>query len=989
MPATTAPWSQLRTLARDSLQSSLAKRSLLICGLGLALTLTLTGSPVAGQYFGKNRIQYREFDWQIYHSPHFDVYYNQADEHLLQKLVSFAESAYDELSRDFDHQIQDPTPLIVYETHSAFQQNNIILNGVPEGAQAFASPSRFRMVLPLDIPDPELLALIKHELTHIFQYHILFRGRLGAGLRGSPPTWFMEGMASYFGDDETSSDRIFMIDAVVNDRLPSVESQGGGFFAYRFGHAVFDFIEERWGREGILDFIFEFRNTIGSRVGRAIEQAFNLDAEDFDAEFRRWARKKYLPALLETGEPGDFGRPFRLDNPLIQGQEFSPAASPSGDLVAAITTDKGEVDISLFDTKNRRRIRNLTKGLDIQVREIVGQLATTGREIGSDVAFSPDGNLVAAFGRREAGRSLILIDVLHGGLAKVIDMDIEQQLSPAFSPDGQNVVFSGNRDGHFDIFQLDLETLDIKNLTNDEIYDLAPTFSPDGRWLTYTSIIGEHAQIFRLDMDQPSARFQLTEGEHNNKEAVYSTSGERIYFTSDRSGNDNIYSLDLATGQVQQYTNAVTGCDRATVLPLPEGGERLVYTGYWKGRFDLYTRDVEEPLKEVDPMPVSTAPAVTTELPRFQPDIEVAIDDQNKDDYGGFKFFLDDVENFFGFDSNQLFIGRVILNFSDMLGDRRLLADIAAVDSLSDFNVAYLDLRNRWQKSIRVFDTRFYALFRDRTNGELIRDRVYRLTGAEYSLIYPFSFHRRFEVSAGYFLRKYETFYSVEGTDGVVVPAIFPREDDFPQVSAALVSDTTIFNEWGPISGHRVRLSASFAPDLSSDDEDDLFAFGQGSILTSTVSLDARAYVPLTRRSNLAFRLFASSSDGNVPDVSFVGGLDTVRGFAFREFAGHRAFYANAELRFPLVDQLGFPGIRLEGIRGVLFVDIGGAWFPDIRQFDFYDEENDRLRDGIAAYGWGFTARLFGLALNWDFAKRTNIDISDDFETAFWIGSRF
>ena len=98
---------------------------------------------------------------------------------------------------------------------------------------------------------------------------------------------------------------MFLRDAVVNDIDPADHRSAdvAGFFAYRFGHAVFDFIEERWGKEGFLDFVYEFRNTIGSRVDRAVERAFRIDAEDFDIEFRRWLRKKYLPELVETGEP--------------------------------------------------------------------------------------------------------------------------------------------------------------------------------------------------------------------------------------------------------------------------------------------------------------------------------------------------------------------------------------------------------------------------------------------------------------------------------------------------------------------------------------------------------------------------------------------------------------------------------------------------------------------------------------------------------------
>lgn len=942
-----------------------APRTLTLVAVGLLLC-----GPLSAQQFGKNRIQYREFDWQIYHSPHFDIYYNESEEHLLQKTASFAESAYDELSRAFDFQIQEPTPLIVYATHSAFQQTNVIVNGVPEGAGAFATPSRFRMVMPLDLPDPELIALIKHELTHIFQYHILFRGKLGAGLRSAPPTWFMEGMASYFADDETPADRMFMVDAVVNDNIPSVETLGGGFFAYRFGHAVFDFIEERWGREGVLDLVYEFRNTVGSRIGRAIERSFRVDVEDFDAEFRRWARRKYLPELITTGEPADFGRPFRLGEGVGDGQELSPAASPSGDLVAAVTTDRQQVDISIFDAVRRRRLRVITPGYETQIREIVVQLLTAARSTGRDLSFSPDGNQVAVFVRREAGRSLALIDVLDGGIAKIVDMQIEQQLSPIWSPDGRTIAFSGNIDGRFDIFLLDLESLEIINLTEDEMHDESPAFSPDGRWLAYTSYVGEQAQLFQLDLADPSRRFQLTSGDWSSKEPVYSPSGKRIYYTSDRTGADNIFALDLESSTVTQYTNAVTGCDRPAVLSRPDGTEELVYTGYWNGSFDLYVTEVEEPLGTPEPVVISSLPVAMGELEVYEPSIEVAINEENIEEYGGFKFFLEDAVNFLGIDSNQLFVGRVLLSFSDFLGDRRIFANLAAVDTISDFDVTYFDLRKRQQWGVRLFDTRYYAPFFNEVTGELIdRIEIFSITGGQYIRVFPINFSNRFEIAAGYYLREYN----------VPLPGIPAVSDDFPQLDAAFVSDTAIYNAWGPIVGHRLRLSANYAPDLD-----------ESGTLNSVVELDARQYIPLTRRSNVALRFYGAATNGNRPYTLFVGGLDTIRGVRFRGLSGDRAFYANVELRFPLIDQLAFPGFRLGGIRGVLFFDLGSAYFSDSTDFDLYDSENGRLEDAIAAYGYGLSVGLFGMTMNWDFAKVTDLDTSaDGFETSFWIGTRF
>ncbi len=950
--------------------------------LGVALA---TLAPANAQYFGRNRVQYRDFDWRIYHSTHFDVYYYTAEEHQLKKAVSLAESAYDELSRVFDYQIQEPTPLIVYQTHSAFLQNNIILNGVPEGAQAFASPVLFRMVLPLDLPDAELLSLIKHELTHIFQYHILFRGKLGRGLRSSPPQWFIEGGASYFANDENAADKKYMIDAVVNDRIPSVRTQGGGFLAYRFGHAVFDFIEERWGQEAVLDLMYELRNTLGARIGRAIERTFRMDVEDFDAEFRRWARQRYLPKLLETGEPGDFGKPFRLE-PGVRGQEVSPAASPSGDLLAAVTTDKQEVDVSIFDTQKRRRLKVLTKGLDTQIKWIVAQSLTYGRRTGRDLAFSPDGNYLAAFGRRESGHSLLIIDVLNGGLDQIIDMDIEQQLAPAWHPDGRHIAFSGNKNGQFDIFVIDTETFQIENITNDELHSSGPVFSPDGRWLFYSAVVGEYDQIFRLDLENPDRRFQETHGEWNSKEPVFSADSQRIYFASDRGGVvDNIYGYDLTTGELRQYTNSVTGCDQPTVLPLPEGGERLVYTGYWKGKFSLYTTDVEEPIGEPVQLELATQPAVMAELERFEPDIEVTIDEDNQDVYGGKKFFLEDIRGTAGIEVNGLFVGRAIVLFSDYLGDRRIIGDISAYDSLSDFSVTYVDMSDRWQWSGRVFNQRVQQFFRDQSDpfGRIRSITLYVLAGAEYTLAYPFSTKNRFEVTGGAYYRDYRfDFTRFDPNSGQVVIIIPQREDTFPMVTASLVRDSAIFNQWGAYNGQRVRLSASYAANIDKSEGE------QGSLFTN-VSLDARQYVALGRRSNFAFRFIGSWSNGEVPNVFFTGGWDTIRGYEPNEFSGFRGFYANAELRFPLIDQLAFPGFRIQGVRGILFFDVGAAWFPDLTDFSFY--EDGQLQTPVAAYGFGVSVNLFGLPLNWDFARKTKFADNEpsSFETQFWIGYRF
>ena len=955
----------------------------------LALASLLGALPAAAQFapgpqyggrgFGKNKVQYRDFDWKIYHSIHFDVYYYTAEEDLLAKVVSFAVSAYDRLSRDFGFQIQEPTPLIFYESHAAFEQNNIILNFIPEGVGAFATPVRFRMVLPVDLPDRELMNLIEHELTHIFQYHILFRTSLGKALTANPPTWLVEGMASYMAKDETARDLMFLRDAAVNDIIPPITQwQGGGFFAYRIGHAVLDYIEETYGRDGFMDFLFEYRNTIGSDVGKAVERAFGVDPEDFDTDFRRWLRRKYLPALLATGEPRDFGRPFRVERG-IPSQELSPAASPSGDLVAAFSTERGNIDISLFDAKNRRHLRNLTRGFVRDYQYLVGQELTIGRVLGNDIDFSPDGNTIAAFAKRERSRALFLIDVLTGNVRRRYDLDqVDQHLSPAFSPDGRTVAFQAVAGGQFDIYMLDLESGALTNFTNDEIYDGAPVYSPDGSYLVVVSEVEEGAKLFRIPIDDPGRRFQLTYGESDENDPVFSPTGRRLYFTSDRGdGIENIWGLDFDSGELTQYTNAVTGCFMPTVLRQADGTERLVYNAMWKGRFDLYVTDAPEPVGPPEQSQIAALPAAAEELPRFQPDIQVPIDDANKEDYGGFKMFLEDAQSFVGVNTDQTLVGRVVLSFTDYLGDKRLIADLSSVESFSDFEITYIDLSDRLQWQIAVFDYRDFYLEQSFV-GQIERDRQrISTTGALAGLIYPASFKTRFEIGAGYMVQKADILIAENPNTGEQLFAEF--DSDFPFLYGAFTNDTTVFGSGGPVSGRRLRLDSQWAPDL--DDS---------GTLNTSADLDLRQYIPLTRRSNFALRLFAGASEGNQRIPIYFGGLDTVRGFEFREFNGDRGFFVNAEFRFPLIDVLQTPVLGFQGIRGVVFFDVGGAWYSDFEEFDLWDSDQSQFADARASYGFGFTIRFLGLPLNWDFAKQYRFEGAEEgYATAFWIGTRF
>src|SRR6266542_4125068 len=163
------------------------------------------------------------------------------------------------------------------------------------------------------------------------------------------------------------------------------------------------------------------------------------------------------------------------------------------------------------------------------------------------------------------------------------------------------------------------------------------------------------------------------------------------------------------------------------------------------------------------------------------------------------------------------------------------------------------------------------------------------------------------------------------------------RSDNYPIVGLAFVGDTTLYQEWGPLSGRRYRFSASWAPDLKKGQIDpNTGEPANSSTLTQDFSVDLRHYFKITARSLFAVRLFGARSTGNFPSVYYFGGLDTLRGLDFREQIGNTLAFANFEFRFPLIDFLAFPVGGFRNIRGHFFLDIGGAALKN-QKFRFWD----------------------------------------------------
>jgi hypothetical protein len=176
----------------------------LVTPLVLALAAAAVhDTSLSAQYFGRNKVQYETFDFQVLRTENFDVYYYPSEQVATRDAARMAERWYSRLSRIIDHRFENRQPLVLYGSHPEFQQTVTTGGEIGEGTGGFTEAFKRRVVMPLAGSYEETDHVLGHEMVHAFQYDIAGFGRGGAGgleaaaRRLSVPLWFTEGMAEY------------------------------------------------------------------------------------------------------------------------------------------------------------------------------------------------------------------------------------------------------------------------------------------------------------------------------------------------------------------------------------------------------------------------------------------------------------------------------------------------------------------------------------------------------------------------------------------------------------------------------------------------------------------------------------------------------------------------------------------------------------------------------------------------------------------------
>jgi Tol biopolymer transport system component len=976
-------------------------RAVLLGGLLLAAALPAQAQLIP--YYGKNKVKYDNFAWRVYKSPHFEIYYYPEFEQHLARISSYLESAYEKLSAGLKHEMSSPIPAILYMTHSEFEQTNLNPGFLPEEVLAFAEPGRGRLTLPIDEPPDKLMGLIQHEMTHIFAFDIIPRAMI---IQRNIPLWIDEGLADYFRGIWDPLDLMMVRDAAVTEQIPRLSRAAfeplSGRLVYNLGHACFEFIEARYGKEGIRQFLYTLRKGIlGGKVEEIYQQAFRISPEDFDQAFSKWLQERFKP-FRDKERPSDYGKKLSPDpekTPYTQVFAFAP--SPTGEVIAAVTANRneGQADIVLLSARDGTVIRNLTKshtGSDFESLSFNDDFVA-----GRSISFDPKGDTVAFFGRTGKRRSLLLVSVIDGSLKRKVSITQDQAQAPCLLPDGKHALFEGLREGISDIWMVDLETGVARNLTNDEFYDANPQVSSDGKTVVYTRRISGHDKVFSFALDDPSHKTQLTFGPFDDETPILSSDGTLVFYASTE--EDDIYnlrSLDLRTGAVKQYSDVLGG--NMAPAPLPgRGSDRLAFISYLKNEYNLHTKDTIEPLKEIE----QDVRVASEGVAEFQPDVVHQVVPENKRKKRTFEGLR--LENRppidLGVTSGGDFFGGTQVGLTDILGDHNFQFTILSVRGFRIYEGVYINLQKRFHYGINAFDqTQFFYPYYYIPTTSFSRDGVLATSRYRGGLLigqYPLDKFRRLEMSAGVVdLRQqyddpaYQQY--VEQQAAALGQPFFLYNGTYVPFAGRLTEETTKFASFGPLQGRTFSVGFEAAPRIGN------------TLQRYTLDGDLRKYLRLGSTDMLlAFRLRGFYSRGDNPSIFYFGGNNELRGYPYLSFSGNQGFFGNVEVRFPIVNLAATPIGLLGPIRGTFFFDVGAAHYKG-QEYDFATTKAGvsyvddpifgtpvsgfRLVDGRASFGFGLQAFVLGYPLHFDWSKLTDLKVvSDTTQFDFWIGFDF
>ena len=512
-----------------------------------------------------------------------------------------AESSLVRIVDNVGYSIKNRIPILVFNSHNEFQQNNAIDEYMPEGVGGVTELFKNRIIVPFEGDYEKFRHVIHHELLHAYMNDLYYGGSIqniiSSNIQLQFPLWFSEGMAEYQSlDGMDKANDMFIRDAVLYDYMPPLDYIGG-YLSYRGGQSFFSWLADEYGSEKIGDLMVQIK-ALGD-VDEGFRDVYSMGTEKLSEKWHKYLKQTYWPDINTRQELNDFA--LRLTD-AREGDGFyntAPAISPNGDKVVFISNRNDYFEVFISDIKSGQVIKKLISGNNTADFEELHLLAP-------GLCWSPSGRKIAIAVKSGDKDAIYIIDA-YSEDETVLPVKFEGIFSLDWHPDNSSIVMRADNNKQSDIYVYNLKTKKLTQITNDVFTDLDPKWSKDGTKIFFSSDRGIYT-----DLKSIPASFDISDYDYNDKDlyvydmptgnvrrlthdkystessVVTSPDGRKFLYISNRNGIDNIWLRDLDSSKDRPLTNSL---DPIGQLSLSKDGKRLVFSSLNKGGYDIFYID--------------------------------------------------------------------------------------------------------------------------------------------------------------------------------------------------------------------------------------------------------------------------------------------------------------------------------------------------------------------------------------------------------------
>ncbi len=518
--------------------------------------------------FGKNRIQYRPFKWQVLTSQNFEVYFYEGGQQTATLAAQLAESDFDRVTEILGYSPFSRTKIFVYTSTQDLNQSNVGLNLSSEREIKEENLAKSRIEIAYSGNSISFKKDLIHEISHVFVHDMLYGGSIKESLQNSlllsVPDWFMNGITAYISEGWSTEMDSYMRDAISRKELKKPSQTNGKESAF-VGQSIWNYIAEKYGKDNISNILNLTRIIRNEQT--SISSTIGMPFSKFMKEWREYYTSMADGVNTGYANPAyDFKVKETKFNSTDRVNKFK--ISPDGAFLAYSKNELGRSSVEVMDLKTKNTVTLLTSGYKTLNQSIDNNTPLLSWTKGGTLAviYENQGNIIL-----NIYNDITEKDLTGKFASRKFLKDFDQVQDFDISDNGSSLVLSAISKGQNDLFTYDVARGRITQLTNDLYDDLSPRFVGSAGKVIFTS----NRLKDSLDIDKGSYKtltnkFNLFLHEGKPKQETAKrlvdnmgsisnpviADGSTVYFLSDEKGIRNIYRLIANDSLIVQVGNS-------------------------------------------------------------------------------------------------------------------------------------------------------------------------------------------------------------------------------------------------------------------------------------------------------------------------------------------------------------------------------------------------------------------------------------------------